>query len=1042
MNFDLIWNLEIPIGIAVIKYANEWEIETFNDEFCRLFDYAKDELLVQAERQQLIFDRDMYVFEEVLEHAKRDRSVVTHEIRIRKKDGRPLWVQARCTFLEYRNAVPYLMLVMGDIDKYKKSEIKLNLLNQQYEIMEEVANEVPFDLDVEKWKMLRSKRLMNIRGVTEAEDAYYPFAEEIKEIHPMDQDLFVKKMKEAARDELSGTVEIRYNIAAEGDVPKYAWFRLFYKSVMGEDSRVIRIIGRSYNVDKDVMLQDAVKRDPLTKLLNKVEVRKAVQELLNSAQHQTHIMFVIDIDNFKQINDTFGHTYGDNVVSEVASIIKEQFRSDDIVGRIGGDEFLVVMKDSTVDKALSKAERLCRVLEKEYTGGPIVKKISASIGLSVSGVDGNDYGLLFEKADRAMYRAKKSGKASFKLAEKDEKGPAKETPREHMVKSSFQYEDKEFLVWSMNMLTHAKNSEASLNMLLQKLSNEYNLTMVAVCEETDDTNSFTLSNYYSNALSFYEKVVFADNVEIIKEIQEGDVVEVESAKIDTWIRDGLETKGGTIMTIKDRGLAAVSKFRHIGEKNGIVFFFSMEPDRKWTESEFELFREITRIISLFISLRHRMDDNKAAIRKIQRRDRLTGLHNFEAFKNRFRLMSDDFEDDKVYAVQYLDIDNFGYINENYGYEIGDNVLKFFATDYKSQDFYMLGCRIYSDFFVILIKGDSKEEILNNIEKQNNRFTKVQNHQYPSSSLAISTGIYFIEKSEPDVETAIENANMAWKVCKKNNNKNKLVIFDDNMRTNRVREQQIIGEFYEALYRDDFKLYLQPKFYLDSQQVYGAEALTRWRKPDGTIWAPFQFMELIEKIGYITELDFYIFEQTVKTIAKWEKEGKRDMVVSVNFSGHHFEGDVDEFVNRINAIIHKYKVSPSKLELELTEGVMVRNRAELSVCLLNLQAQGFRIAIDDFGTGYSSLAVLTEMPSDVVKIDKSFLDSSFQKGKIDMIIEIGRMIDIAKKEIIFEGIETMEQCEALSKEGFKYGQGYLINKPIPCEEFEELYLAND
>lgn len=185
-----------------------------------------------------------------------------------------------------------------------------------------------------------------------------------------------------------------------------------------------------------------------------------------------------------------------------------------------------------------------------------------------------------------------------------------------------------------------------------------------------------------------------------------------------------------------------------------------------------------------------------------------------------------------------------------------------------------------------------------------------------------------------------------------------------IREERSEEQHIVGEFYEALYRGDFLMYLQPKFNIITGEVYGAEALARWKKPNGSVIPPVKFIDSLERIGYITELDFYIFEQLLKTFTKWKQQHKRDMVISVNFSGKHFELEGKEFVRRINSIMNKYPVKPSQIEIEITESIMIKNHDALSSTLNKLRSMGFRVAIDDFGTGYSSLSVLTNIPADV------------------------------------------------------------------------------
>lgn len=329
-------------------------------------------------------------------------------------------------------------------------------------------------------------------------------------------------------------------------------------------------------------------------------------------------------------------------------------------------------------------------------------------------------------------------------------------------------------------------------------------------------------------------------------------------------------------------------------------------------------------------------------------------------------------------------------------------------------------------------------MIDRLHNRNKRFSNMQNHRYPNSGMGISAGVYILEDNKMDIEFAIENANLAWKNAK-NTGKRDITLYNPSLRIQRTEEQKIVGEFYEALYRDDFQMYLQPKFILRDRSVYGAEALARWKRPDGKILPPGVFIDSLEKIGYITELDFYIYEEVLKTLEKWDKQHRRKIVISTNFSGRHFESDGEEFLNRIQHVLSKYSVRPEYIEIEVTEGVLVKNVAVLEKCMNRLHEIGFRVAIDDFGTGYSSLSVLADMPADVIKIDKSFINKGMTEQKKNLLYEIGRMVKILHKDIIIEGVETEEQEQFLKEGGFTCGQGYLCNCPVPIGDFEKMYL---
>lgn len=1038
MRYRELCNTNLPVAMAVLKYDGIWTVEDCNDELGNLFGMSREDILQIRDCRELICHKDFPIVARLVELVSQGKSNLSREIRILHSNGTEYWVSIRLTSFCEEGFDGSIMLFMWDMNSHKSNEIKYRILREKYILMEEVALEIPFEYDVENDMVLYSHKLFKLRGIDNAEDENYPLEIFSKCVHPQDRDKFLFLMKKATISQLSGTIDIRINVAEIRCLPQYMWFRLNYKSILDGDC-VIRILGRMYNVDEDKLLQEEVRKDPLTGLLNKVECEKRAREVLEKYSDKNHVMLVIDIDNFKSINDTFGHTFGDTVISDAADIIKQMFRESDVVGRIGGDEFFVLMKNIPVESATRKVEELCARLSREYSGGEVRRRISASIGISIYGQDGAAYEMLFDKADRAMYRAKQSGKDGYAFAKGDDKGPLQRKRKVSEWRGRLAKNDKEFLNYANGLMTHARNIDGSLNMLLKQTANRYKLGYIAIYEEHEDKKHVVLTNYYSDLVSFYTKTVFDKTSPQIDNAESGEIIIDEQNPLKYLKMSGNKRDNRITDEMCENAVSVSGKFEYVGGRTGSVCFLSIEPDRKWTKSELQVFGELTRMIAVFVSLRFRMGESKAEIRRIQKRDQLTGLYTLDAFKKKIVNGRDYRIDDKRYAIVYIDISNFGYINENYGYKVGDNVLKMFANEFMEQDFCEIGCRLYSDFFAFFVKGDSVESLADDLKSFNRRFANMQSYQYPSSSMKIASGVYFMPTYRVDIDIAIECAILAWKHAKIQTKK-EIVVFEEYMRRERNAQQQMIGEFYESLTKEDFKLFLQPKFDLETKQVYGAEALARWQKSDGRIVVPSGFIDALEKIGYITELDFYIYEELLKLMNKWKRENRKEITISVNFSGRHFDSDGKDFMARLDALAIKYDVVPQLIEIEVTEGVMVKNKAALTECLESLRSKGYRVAIDDFGTGYSSLSVLMDTPADVIKIDKSFIEKDMTERQIRFLTEIRRIIDIAGKESIFEGVETEEQRRLLIECGYKNGQGYLCNEPLPAEKFEKIYMS--
>ena len=173
--------------------------------------------------------------------------------------------------------------------------------------------------------------------------------------------------------------------------------------------------------------------------------------------------------------------------------------------------------------------------------------------------------------------------------------------------------------------------------------------------------------------------------------------------------------------------------------------------------------------------------------------------------------------------------------------------------------------------------------------------------------------------------------------------------------------------------------------------------------------------------------------------EWMTRGKKLLTISTNFSRKHFEKDGQEFIRRIQKAMDYYRVPAEYIEIEITESAVIENLDVLQNCMEELKNMGFRIAIDDFGTGYSSLNAVLEIPANVIKMDKIFTDKLNQERKRKFVSKMGLVIKAARQEVLFEGIETEEQLKYLKASGFKYGQGFLFDKPLKVEEFEQKYL---
>ena len=465
---------------------------------------------------------------------------------------------------------------------------------------------------------------------------------------------------------------------------------------------------------------------------------------------------------------------------------------------------------------------------------------------------------------------------------------------------------------------------------------------------------------------------------------------------------------------------------------------SVEQGKQWRTEEIGTICELSRVVAVFVTLREKMQEDQQAIHKLKNRDRLTGLYNMEAFRIKLvqLLEAEENPQENTYALTMVDVNNFSYVNENFGAEMGDSILKEFSRLLERKKV-MAACRMYSDYFLVLSRGKSQQEIRRRVKEGNEEFEAKLQERYPAGGMKLSAGICFLS-GKSSFETILESANLARKYAKEHNITSG-VVYIEKMRQTRDEQVLIATRFHAAIQRGEFEMFLQPKFRLKENTIYGAEALARWHFGEDGYLQPNRFVPALELMGYIKDLDFFILEQLLKYMTKWKKSGKSLFTISTNFSRKHFENGGEAFLQRMHETMDKYDIDPSYIEVEVTESVMTEKLEDLKHCMIELAQMGFRIAIDDFGTGYSSLSVLYEIPANVVKIDKSFTDKVMVDNKGEFVSQMGKFIRAAKEEIVVEGIETEEQRQFLESHGFEYGQGYLFDRPIPADEFERKYL---
>lgn len=427
--------------------------------------------------------------------------------------------------------------------------------------------------------------------------------------------------------------------------------------------------------------------------------------------------------------------------------------------------------------------------------------------------------------------------------------------------------------------------------------------------------------------------------------------------------------------------------------------------------------------------------------KTDMKDVLTGLDRYEVFLEKLEKEIENVGDDRIVII-YTDIKHFKYINDTYGYKVGDTLLRDFVGEFMKQKASILcAARVYSDNFVtagrIPADGLSNEEFRDIIYQTNLEREIKFREKYLNSRLQFCTGISVIDKNSRslDAETAVSNANLARKVAKEME-EDCCVLFDQSMMEGIRREVEITSSIPRALSQKEFQVYFQPKIDTDTLSLIGAEALVRWQKADGAFVYPDEFIPLIERSGQIVEVDYYVYRQVFSFLADRLKEGKRVVPISVNVSRVHLNRM--HILEYVKELLEEFQVPCSLVEFELTESIYLEDTERALELIKGLHKIGFKISMDDFGSGYSSLNLLSKLPIDIIKLDRVFLKEG-EMQENDRII-ISCVVDMAKRlkiTSLCEGVETQEQCDYLKEVGCQMQQGFYFSRPIPQEVFEKL-----
>ncbi|PNV83778.1 MAG: diguanylate cyclase [Sulfurimonas sp.] len=419
-------------------------------------------------------------------------------------------------------------------------------------------------------------------------------------------------------------------------------------------------------------------------------------------------------------------------------------------------------------------------------------------------------------------------------------------------------------------------------------------------------------------------------------------------------------------------------------------------------------------------------------------DSLTGLPNRVLFNDRLQhLIEVAKRKNATFALLFVDLDRFKQINDSLGHVIGDKVLQIISKRLqriirKEDTISRLGGDEFTILAQSLKKGEDASVLAQKIILSLSNAIYIDRHTlYVTSSIGIS--IFPDDGIESD--NLLKNADAAMFKAKEEG-RNNFQFYSSDMTELAFKRVMMETSLRKALANDEFSVYFQPQVNGKTDKMIGMEALVRWQHPDVGMIFPDKFIPLAQETGLILAIDSWVMKSAMTQVAKWYEMGLDPGILALNLSMKQL--DQKGFADKLNLILIESGCKPQWIELEVTEGEIMKNPQSAIEVLGKISQMGIELAVDDFGTGYSSLSYLKHLPIDKLKIDKSFIDGlPNNEEDVSIAIAIIALAKSLKLSVIAEGVETLEQKEFLVENGCDYIQGYYYSKAISVEEMEEM-----
>ena len=458
----------------------------------------------------------------------------------------------------------------------------------------------------------------------------------------------------------------------------------------------------------------------------------------------------------------------------------------------------------------------------------------------------------------------------------------------------------------------------------------------------------------------------------------------------------------------------------------------------WVDSTMvPLVDESTGQVRKYLSIRFDVSEKRQLLHTLQWRvghDVLTGLPNRAYLSDLLNQALESSRADGIpLAVCMLDLDGFKAVNDGYGHASGDLLLIEVAKRLKS---IMRGedvvARLAGDEFVLILRHvRDADELHGAMQRVLTAISRPYTVGENSLSVCASIGVTLYPLDNEDADTLLRHADQAMYVAKQSG-RNRYYVFDVLKGREIKATHEQVERVRQALVAGELCLHYQPKVNMRTGEVLGFEGLLRWHHPKKGLMEPCDFLPVVEQTDLIIDIGEWVIDQAIRQMHEWQRTGAH-WSISVNIAARHFQRA--DFVARLKVLLGRYaEVAPEKLDLEIIESAAIENMQHVSHCLKACQALGVRFSLDDFGTGYSSLSYLKRLPTETIKIDKSFVrDILHDQDDLALTAAVVGLARAFGRNVIAEGLESEAQGCLLMELGCEVAQGYFIARPMPIRE---------